>query len=118
MASIATVTVRDFAILEAKMPPPISIWLSSQPPKMSPLALVSAGIASVRMQRSPCGSSQVTQRGVNGLGVGHVGGVPRGRIEIGYLKLSQPASGVNRPPNFAASARSASTTFSGPRVRA
>src|SRR3954451_22582129 len=56
IASIATVTVRDSAIFEAKMPPPMSIWLSSQPPKMSPLALVSAGIAMVRMQRSPDGS--------------------------------------------------------------
>ena len=36
IASIATVTVRDFAILEANTPPPISIWLNSQPPKMSP----------------------------------------------------------------------------------
>src|SRR3954453_63515 len=56
MASMATVTVRDFAILDANTPPPMSIWLSSQPPKISPLALVSAGIASVRMQRSPRGS--------------------------------------------------------------
>src|SRR3954449_7896275 len=53
---MATVTVRDFATFEANTPPPTSIWLSSQPPKMSPLALVSAGIASVRMQRSPLGS--------------------------------------------------------------
>src|SRR4051812_35077058 len=59
MASIATVTVRDCAVLEAKMPPPRSIWLSSQPPKISPLALVSAGIARVRMQRSPPGSVSV-----------------------------------------------------------
>src|ERR1700710_97799 len=59
MASIATVTVRDFAILEANTPPPRSIWPSSQPPKISPLALVSAGIASVRMQRSPLGSVSV-----------------------------------------------------------
>jgi hypothetical protein len=50
------VTVRDFASLEANTPPPMSIWLNSQPPKMSPLALVSAGIAKVRMQRSPRGS--------------------------------------------------------------
>src|SRR5882757_1650488 len=56
MASIATVTVRDFAILDANTPPPMSIWLSSQPPKISPLALVSAGIATVRVQRSPPGS--------------------------------------------------------------
>src|SRR6478735_10931768 len=53
---MATVTVRDLASFDANTPPPTSIWLSSQPPKMSPLALVSAGIASVRMQRSPRGS--------------------------------------------------------------
>ena len=29
----ATVTVRDLAILEANTPPPISIWLRSQPPR-------------------------------------------------------------------------------------
>src|SRR5215813_6784478 len=52
IASIATVTVRDFATFRANTPPPRSIWLSSQPPKISPCALVSAGIASVRMQRS------------------------------------------------------------------
>src|SRR3954454_15754680 len=52
---MATVTVRDFATFDANTPPPTSIWLSRQPPKMSPFALVSAGIASVRMQRSPPG---------------------------------------------------------------
>ena len=31
-----TVTVRDLAILDAATPPPRSIWLSSQPPKISP----------------------------------------------------------------------------------
>ena len=59
VAKSRTVTVRDLAILEAKMPPPISIWLSSQPPKISPLALVSAGIARVRIDRSPSGSVSV-----------------------------------------------------------
>ena len=59
MASMATVTVRDFATFDAKMPPPMSIWLSSQPPKMSPFWLVSAGIASVRVQSSPSGAVSV-----------------------------------------------------------
>src|ERR1700753_3469094 len=57
---MATVTVRDFASLEANTPPPRSIWLSNQPPKMSPFWLVSAGIASVRMHRSPQGSVSAT----------------------------------------------------------
>src|SRR3982074_3681874 len=69
MASIATVTTRDFAILDANTPPPISIWLSSQPPKISPLALVSAGIASVRMQRSPPGSVSVFSGALLGVSV-------------------------------------------------
>src|SRR5262245_20722564 len=43
----------DLATVDANAPPATSIWLSSQPPKMSPWPLVSAGIASVRMQRSP-----------------------------------------------------------------
>ena len=55
IAKTRTVTVRDLASFDANTPPPTSIWLSSQPPKMSPLALVSAGIASVRVQRSPRG---------------------------------------------------------------
>src|ERR1700692_4522280 len=59
IASTATVTVRDFVILDAKIPPPISIWLSSQPPKMSPFWLVSDGIAIVRIDRSPQGSVSV-----------------------------------------------------------
>ena len=56
IADDGAVTVRDFAILEAKIPPPISIQPSSQPPKISPFWLVSAGIASVRIDRSPQGS--------------------------------------------------------------
>jgi hypothetical protein len=38
--------------------------------------------------------------------------------KLDYLKLSQPASGVNRPPNFCASARRVDATFAEPRVRA
>jgi hypothetical protein len=39
-------------------------------------------------------------------------------VSVGHLKFSQPASGVNLPPNFSASARNVATTFSTPRVRA
>ena len=39
----------------AWMPPAISIWESTQPPKISPLGFASAGMASVRVVRSPCG---------------------------------------------------------------
>src|SRR5208282_6879953 len=56
IASTATVTVRPFAIFEAKIPPAMSICPSTQPPKMSPFWLVSAGMASVRIESSPRGS--------------------------------------------------------------
>ena len=52
------------------------------------------------------------RRGVNGLRVGHV------QLCFCYLKPPQPASGVNRSPNLAASTRKVDTTFSVPRVRA
>src|SRR3954467_10858398 len=42
------------------MPPAWSICESTQPPKMSPLALVSAGIALVRTVRVPGGSAADT----------------------------------------------------------
>ncbi len=45
MPSIATVTARPFAARMATVPAPRSIRLISQPPKMSPWGLVSAGIA-------------------------------------------------------------------------
>jgi hypothetical protein len=41
------------------MAPPISICDISQPPKISPLALVSAGIARVRKTISPFGARSV-----------------------------------------------------------
>ena len=46
MASTATVTTRPLARSMAAMAPAMSIWLITQPPKMSPAGLVSAGIAS------------------------------------------------------------------------
>lgn len=56
MASTATVTTRPCARSTPAMPPAWSICDITQPPKMSPLALVSAGIAMVRTVRSPRGS--------------------------------------------------------------
>ena len=47
MPSTATVTVRPRARVRASTDAPRSICAISQPPKMSPLALVSAGIATV-----------------------------------------------------------------------
>src|SRR5258708_12501517 len=99
MASIATVTVRDFAILDAKIPPPISIWLSSQPPKISPFALVSAGIARGRVQRTPRGpppgfSGARTAWG-SGLSV-----VPAVEPKKALLNHPPPPPPPTPPPNF------------------
>src|ERR1041385_4137559 len=57
MLSIATVTTRVFATFAARIPLPKSICEMIQPPKMSPLGFVSAGIAIVRMTSSPFGLS-------------------------------------------------------------
>src|ERR1035437_5084003 len=57
IASIATVVTWLSAVLRARMAPPRSICETSQPPKMSPLALATAGIAMVRMTTSPRGEA-------------------------------------------------------------
>ena len=57
MASSATVTTRPCDRSTPAMPPATSICDSTQPPKISPLALVSAGMAIVRTVNSPRGSS-------------------------------------------------------------
>src|SRR5690606_14887072 len=56
MASTATVATRPPTCSTAAMAPAMSIWLITQPPKMSPAALVSAGMAMVRMVMAPRGS--------------------------------------------------------------
>src|SRR3981081_1530196 len=50
---MATVATRPCARCDATLPPARSIWASSQPPKMSPLGLASAGIAMARKAGSP-----------------------------------------------------------------
>ena len=57
MPSMATVTTRDFATFAARIPLPRSICEMIQPPKISPLGFVSAGMAMVRMTSSPLGLS-------------------------------------------------------------
>ena len=57
MALIATVAVRPFARFAAAMPPAISICDNTQPPKISPEPLVSAGKGTVCRVNSPCGVS-------------------------------------------------------------
>src|SRR6266550_8376223 len=59
MLSIATVTTRVLATFAARIPLPKSIWDMIQPPKMSPLGFVSAGIAMVRITSSPFGLSAI-----------------------------------------------------------
>src|SRR5579862_7791660 len=60
MASTATVTTRPLARRTAATPPAISIWDIIQPPKMSPLALASAGMAMVRSAGSRAGGPGVS----------------------------------------------------------
>src|SRR5690606_5962962 len=57
IASTATVTTRPVTRSTAAMAPAMSIWLITQPPKMSPAGLVSAGMARVRMVSVPEGSA-------------------------------------------------------------
>ena len=57
MAVIATVAVRPFARRVATVPPARSICDSSQPPKMSPCGLASAGIAMARSVGSQGGGA-------------------------------------------------------------
>ena len=54
MPSTATVAARPRAVSAARLPAARSIWLISQPPKMSPAGLVSAGMAMVRITGWPC----------------------------------------------------------------
>ena len=48
IASMAMVATRPSARVPPTIPPAMSIWLSTQPPKISPLTFTSAGIAKVR----------------------------------------------------------------------
>ena len=53
MASIAIVATAPRASLAAMIPPAISIWLKTQPPKIWPLVLISRGWGIVRSTGSP-----------------------------------------------------------------
>src|ERR1700688_4057017 len=59
MAVIATVTTRPLARRVATVLPAKSICDSSQPPKISPAGLASAGIAMARSAGSDCGGASV-----------------------------------------------------------
>jgi hypothetical protein len=56
MRSTATVTTRPLATVVADIFPAMSISDMIQPPKISPLGLVSVGMASTREASSPRGS--------------------------------------------------------------
>src|SRR3546814_17312673 len=53
MRSIATVATGPCAIRAAMMPPAISIWLNTHPPKICPLLLMSAMRGTTRNTTSP-----------------------------------------------------------------
>src|SRR5215217_3191139 len=59
IASIATVATGPSASREATMPAAMSIWLSTQPPKMWPLALMSPGRGATRSTGSRPAASAV-----------------------------------------------------------
>src|SRR5438067_2048716 len=73
IASIATVATGPFARREATMPAAMSIWLSTHPPKIWPLALMSLGPGTTRRIgarsrsvipcHSPCGSWRLRRHG-------------------------------------------------------
>src|SRR5580700_10557022 len=70
---MATVTTRPPARRTATVPPARSIWHSSQPPKMSPCGLVSAGMAMVRIAGSVSGGTSTAADGVAvGSGIGFI----------------------------------------------
>src|SRR5215218_4289417 len=59
MAVMATVATLPLATRAARVPPAISIWDSTQPPKMSPFPFMSAGWGTVRTIGSR-GASDIT----------------------------------------------------------
>jgi hypothetical protein len=66
MFDTATVTTRPFACWVAVIFPAESISAMSQPPKMSPIGLVSAGIARVRLASPPRGAAAASPGGTAG----------------------------------------------------
>src|SRR5438270_12472909 len=67
IASIATVATEPCASREATMPAAISIWLSTQPPKIWPLALMSPGPGTTRRIGSPLVALVVIQPSPRGV---------------------------------------------------
>src|SRR5918994_76934 len=65
--SIATVATGPCDRREAAMPPAMSIWLSTQPPKMWPLALMSPGRGATRRTGSRLASPVVIPVSTGGL---------------------------------------------------
>src|SRR3546814_16596988 len=85
MASTATVATRPAARAPAVMPPAMSICDSTQPPKMSPLGLASAGMARVRVASVPRGrpgDSAVMDSAIMDSDRGH-GQVVSAQLDIG-----------------------------------
>src|SRR6516162_9285468 len=94
IASMAMVTTRPFAYSEQAMPPAASIWLRTQPPKISPFALVSAGMAETLTVTSPRGSTEIDALSIPQPLVS-LSRAPRWRDVFGRL---EPISTIRRPP--------------------
>src|ERR1044072_7635005 len=69
LASIATVATGPCASREATMPAAMSIWESTQPPKIWPLALMSPGPGTILRIGSPRASAVVVIAPVSAIGL-------------------------------------------------
>src|ERR1700686_3868880 len=96
---MATVTTRPPACRTATVAPARSIWQSSQPPKISPCGLVSAGMAMVRIAGSASGG---TSTAVEGPAVGSDIGLQSALMDANLTTLAHLAiSSVTNLLNWA-----------------
>src|SRR3546814_17475193 len=84
------------------IPPAISIWLSTQPPKMSPLPFMSAGIGAERITGSPrsAGDSMAPPPAVSGtvILIPYVGCFQKPRHSILWPPNPSPLNQIGRQP--------------------
>src|SRR5580700_4002056 len=99
MAVMATVTTRPPVRRTATDAPARSIWHNSQPPKISPCGLVSAGMAMVRIAGSVSGG---TSTAVEGAAVGSDIGLQSALMDANWTTLAHLAiSSVTNLLNWA-----------------
>src|SRR5258708_10852953 len=99
-------------------PPSAAVLRKERRSEASAIAHLSAGGLSASPEYAVRAPPTLSSRSAGRGSASSFAGMKKGKAGGDYLKLSQPSSGVNRPPNFAASSRNVETTLSGPRVRA